>query len=273
MATSSEPLGFFDIPREIRDEIYRQYFSKRYRIPSNVAGGKIDYSMILLRKPRGPRTSSTPRYTRSSHSRILQISQRMRCEAEDILFHDCSFYLRLANPQLANAEPSDMCQTLADRITKLDVSILTTPEITYSDPILQRFIGGEIGPTYCSFSIQGNTSQSFRSTSLLKALLKKFVRYETVIVKLRVPYWITKQLPGEKLCQGRRKAYWPPMVPQYVTPTMTKAHQSLEEGRNKMRTYLESTLGPGAIFDEGSDEGSYNCVEFHPIVHSTRQRC
>lgn len=261
MATSSKPLGFFDLPREIRDEIYGVYFSRRYQISNNVAGGEIDNSMILLREPIDPHIVSPSPYPRSvSQSRIFQISQRMRCEAEEILFRECFFFL-----DLARARPSDLCQTLADRITKLEVSIVA--EATYSDPILQRFIGGEVGRTICSFEIFGDISSHFRSTSLLTALLKKFVRYETVIIKICVPNWITKQLPGGKLCQGRRKAYWPPMIPEYVTPPMTKLHRLLEKDRNKMRTDLESTLGPGEMFDEGS----YNCVEFHPIHHSTRK--
>ena len=218
--------------------------------------------MILLREPRYPHTSSSI-YPRSSQSRILQISQRMRCEAEEILFHDCFFYL-----DLANAIPLHMCQTLVDRITKLDVNIVAKSEATYSDSVLQRFIGGDIRRMFCSFTICGDTISPFRSTSLLKALLKKFVLYETVIVRLWVPEWITKQLPGTKLCQGRKKADWPPMVPQDVKFT-AKALRLLEEHRNKMRTDLESKLGPGEIFDEGS----HHCVEFHPIVHSTRQHC
>lgn len=179
-------------------------------------------------------------------------------KSEEVLFHDCCFdiYLGLVNP-------SDLCQALADRITKLEVDLVSRPEATYNNQIFQRFIGGEIGRIICSFRISENMDPDWRSTSLLKALLKKFVRYETVIIRLWVPEWITKQLPGKTLCQSRRKADWPPMVPQDVTP-ITKLLQVSEENRNKMRTDLESTLGPGEMFDEGS----WRCVEFHPIVHS-----
>lgn len=136
---------------------------------------------------------------------------------------------------------------------------------SYIDPILQRFIGGEVGRKLCSLTVSKDNLQCLRSTVFLRTLLTKLVRYETVIIRLLVPKHVTKQLPGEKICQGRRKADWPPMV-QYETPPNQEL-RLFEEYRNKMRRSLESTLGPGEMFDEGS----YHCVEFHPIVHSTRQ--
>ena len=46
MATTSERLGFFDLSREIRDEIYRLSFSKSYTLPAS--GSKFGLSDTMM---------------------------------------------------------------------------------------------------------------------------------------------------------------------------------------------------------------------------------
>lgn len=182
----------------------------------------------------------------------------MRCEAEEIFYKECSFHLDAAKPWPS----AELCQTLAYRITKLEVDLLGWSKSSFLDPILERFMGGELGRKFCSFTIPGDTCID---TSVFITLLEELYRYETLILRLSVPEAITKQLPGKELCQGRRKADWPPMV-QYDIFYFKKRLYWRQEHRNTMRKALESTLGPGEMFDEGS----YLCVEFHPMVYSTR---
>ena len=82
MAKASEIVGFFDIPCEARDEIYRHYFPSTYSIPGSRRCHEFRHSMVLLR----PQTFHDP-----SNSRILQVSQKMRFEAGHILYHDSVF--------------------------------------------------------------------------------------------------------------------------------------------------------------------------------------
>ena len=112
MARASERLGFFDLPREIRDEIYRLSFSKSYTLPDNGSNLGAHDTMILIRP-----TSDGP-----SETHILQISQRMRFEAEEILFHDSTFCL-----QLSKLNQHSLSRELADRFMNLciHISLLT----------------------------------------------------------------------------------------------------------------------------------------------------
>ena len=140
MATASEPLGFFDLPREIRDEIYRHSFSKSYTVPNNGRGHEIHDTMMLM----SMLTSGVP-----SESHVLQISQNMRFEAEEVLYHDSTFCLRISKSK--QTSPS---QELADRFINLCIdipaNIFTRCNRDYDYPVFERFGGSRARGKTCT---------------------------------------------------------------------------------------------------------------------------
>ena len=92
--------------------------------------------------------------------------------------------------------------------------------------------------------------------------LKTLVGFETVILAIDCPWCSFEPALCAEIPKGRRKAKWPLMKPienQWLS--------QWEEQREMLRAVLDSTLGPGEIYDVGLAR----CLEFHPLRHLSRQ--
>ena len=174
MARASERLGFFDLPREIRDEIYRLSFSESYTLPDNCGNLGVHDIMMLLRMP----TSDGP-----SDSHILQISQRMRLEAEEILFSDITFCLPLS---VSNRH--SLSRELADRFMNLCIhvsdGIFTRPTWEDDHQVLNMFSGSRVGGKRCTIKFFPGL---WLPDTRFFDVLKTFTGFETVRIQVSEP--------------------------------------------------------------------------------------
>lgn len=226
--------------------------------------GEIDNSIMLLREPVSPRC----RAPSSSESRILYISQKMRQEAEEILFHESVFFLISGYTRSSN-----ISQALVDRIAYLDIHTRSTqyptakkkPEILHIYSVFRKFSNIRIERKCCSDTIDEAIGFPVLSTRLFSTI-KGFIEFETVIIRVICPIQKFEGFSDEKLSRGSREAKWPPTQLQDDKDTMEMLWW-FGERRNAFKTGLESTLGLGETYDKGYDM----VVEFHPLHHSSRQ--
>ena len=216
MARASERLGFFDLPREIRDEIYRMSFSKSYTLPKNGGGLGGHGTMRLIRIT----TSGSP-----SESHILQISQRMRFEAEEILFNDSTFCLYLSESHYRG--PS---RELADRFMNLciyiPIRLSSRHNYNHNHQMLEMFGGSRVGRKICTINFFPHYLVSWVIDTRLFSVLKTFNGFETIRLQI---------LPSIKSAQQR--------------------HPWLLMGE-----LLECDLGDATPFEDSNISG----LEFHP---------
>jgi len=110
-------MTFFEFPREIRDEVYRQYFSTEYRVPE-IMDALLDSTKNLLRYPL-----DTPQHTnrRNAHrclkQNILDVSKTLRDEADDFLYRKRTFHF--STPGLCNL----ISQEAANRLQNVEIHI------------------------------------------------------------------------------------------------------------------------------------------------------
>ena len=215
MARTSERLGFFDLPREIRDEIYRLCFSKKYTLPDNGGGLGSSDVMMLIKRPnlRGP-----------SKSHILQISQRMRFEAEQILFTESIFCLRLSE-----SDRQSLSRELADRFMNLCIYIsarvFTHRTRDYDHRVLRMFGGSRVRGKICTVNFSPGL---WVPDTCLFNVLKTFTGFETVRIQL------SKAIPF-----GQRETW---RINCFI------------------RENLEYALGDAMAFEDSNTRG----LEFHP---------
>ena len=215
MARTSERLGFFDLPREIRDEIYRMSFSKSYTLPTNGGGLGSRDIMMLIRRP----TSGGP-----SESHILEISQRMRFEAEEILFNDSTFCLHISDliQQYLSRELADRFMTLCIYVPLI---LFTRNNYDYDHKVLNMFSGSRVGRKTCTIKFHpGN----WVPDTCLVSVLKTFTGFETVRVQISNPMPYSQE------------ETWPM--------------------QDYLRENLECTLGDAMAFEDSNTRG----LEFRP---------
>ncbi|KAM0797654.1 hypothetical protein BDR22DRAFT_433403 [Usnea florida] len=221
MARASERLGFFDLPREIRDEIYRLTFSKSYNLPIN--GGKLGAHDILL-------LIKTPSYGGPSASHILQVSRRLRFEAEEILFNDSTFRLRLS---LSKSSQHSLSRELADRLMNpciyMPHRISTRHHYDYNYQILEIFGGSRVGRKTCTIIFYPHSLVHWVTDTRLFSVLKTFTAYKTVRIQASGPSTLAQQ--------------W-----------------LLQDNIRSMGKVLEYDLGDAVAFEDGNTRG----LEFHP---------
>lgn len=124
MATSSKALSFFDLPREIRDEIYRHYFSGVYFVPEQCDIGD---AFTLLQGP--PISICAPK-----ERNILKVNEAVREEAEASLYRHASFRI------FPNAQR--LSQAVANRMLEIRFSPNSQPPSQYdawlASPAIRR---------------------------------------------------------------------------------------------------------------------------------------
>lgn len=235
MATVSERLGFFDLPREVRDEIYRLSFSKSYTSPAIGSNYELSDTMTLIRMPNfdGPSRSHIPRMPNSrrpSRSHILQISQQVRFEAEEILFHDSTFYLHLLKSN------QTLSRQLADRFIDLCIYIprraSTSDDRDYDHRVLEMFGGSRAGGKTCTIRFYPGSLEHWIPNTRLFSILKTFTGFETVRI----------QDPG------------------FIIFSDQEEIRRMEDNVRSMRDILEGGLGEAMGFKDSNMRG----LEFHP---------
>ena len=215
MARTSEGIGFFDLPREIRDEIYRMSFSKSYTLPTNGGGlGSGDVGMLM----------TTPNSGGPSESHILQISQRVRFEAEEILFNDSTFCLHISD-----LVQQHLSRELADRFMNLCIYIplimFRRNRYDYGHEVLNLFGGSRVGGKTCTIKFYASDGVP---DACWVSDLKTFTGFETVRVQISGPMPFSQ----EERC---------PM-------------------QDYLRENLECALGDAMAFEDSNTRG----LEFHP---------
>ena len=222
MARASERLGFFDLPREIRDEIYRMSFAKSYTLPDNCRGLSGHNTMRLIRIT----TSGSP-----SESHILQISQRMRFEAEEILFNESAFCLYLSDSH--HQGPS---RELADRFMNLCIytPIHISPHHNYNPnyQMLEMLGGSRVERKICTINFGPLCLVHWVTDKRLLSVLKNFNGFETIRLQI---------LPSIAVAE-----YKYPWLLQFIMRPMGELS--------------ECDLGDATPFEDGNISG----LDFHP---------
>ena len=220
MARASERLGFFDLPREIRDEIYRMSFSKSYTLRNGGSLGGHN-TIRLIRRP----TSGGP-----TESHILQISQRMSFEAEEILFSDGTFCLHLSE-----SDRQSLSRELADRFMNLCIyiplRIFYARNLGYNYQMLETFGGARVGRKTCTINFIPQFLEYWVPDTRLFSVLKTFTGFKTVRI----------QIPNHNMFSPGRT--W-----------------QMRDNMRPMRESLECALGHAIEFEDSNTRG----LEFHP---------
>ena len=237
MATASERLGFFELPREVRDEIYRLSFSKSYILRNNGSGLGVNDTMMLIsiRNPGGPLESYRlliPRnFTDPSEFHILHISQKVRFEAEEILYHDSTFCLHLWD-----SYHGTLSQELADRFINLCIYIphrdSTDHDRDFDHQVLKMFCGNRARGKICTIKFYPGTLVHWMPDTHLFSILKTFTGFKTVRIQFSDPY--------------------PPSTQQDL--------RRMQDNMRPMRELLERGLGDAMAFEDSNVRG----LEFHP---------
>lgn len=120
MKDISRSVTFFHLPREVRNEVYRQSFAADYRIPG------MRYTLPNSTKYLISYPLNAPMYTKGralrlslSHT-ILDVSRMLREEAEDFLYKNCTFHFY--TPSLADM----ISQQTADPFQSIEIEIVPT---------------------------------------------------------------------------------------------------------------------------------------------------
>ena len=229
VARASERLGFFDLPRELRDEIYQLSFSKSYNPPDNGGGLGIHDTAKLIRMP----SSGGP-----SESHILQISRRMRFEAEEILFNDSTFCLHLPG-----SGQQSLKRELADRFMNLCIYIPCRTLIRYNydddHQFLNMFSGSRVGGKTCTIKFGHGL---WVPDTCFFDVLKTFTGFETVRIQ------VSDLIPCDQQETWRIQDY------------LRLMKEDLECTLGHAMEFEDSNTGDAVVFGDGIVRG----LEFHP---------
>lgn len=194
------------LPPEIRNEIYRQYFSDTTLVPS--ASTEVKDIPTLLRKAQNTRGSILK--PQSGNVNILQISKTMAQEAEAVLFQECIFRFYLFTTSNTSSAPS---QELAKRMEHIELSICASDQNPYprSDavhpntihylsglagwgPILEKFTGRKVVRKRCRIRFQYWEREHHQlEVSAFFDAVEKTIGFELLTIQLDCPsYYIER---------------------------------------------------------------------------------
>jgi len=247
----TESRGWSDLPREMRDEIYYQYFSPRYTIPCYIGcqwgvddPKEIVEVEILIAEPEGP--------SKSAEANILHFPKPIPEEAEILLFKHSIFSFDA--PRYWNCPSAAISQDLADRMQHVEIYIdfyrspyknrFEEPDLVqYCEDVVDMFSGTQIPrESFWIICTPGDLEDlediPIPSVAcLLLAGIRRLDGFGVVVVEF---------------CRIRDLGRW-------------------EEMREEMEDRWVAGLGHGASFvneykyGEGSEEVEYNCrIEFYP---------
>lgn len=246
---------WFTLPREIRDEIYREVLCKRYLIhrPTRWKRGKAlcDNDRILFEFRR--RLWTCPGILWSGHIwmakrptfwakvALLLTSKAVCQEAIEMMYKESLFCVRVGEislwPHRMTPLPS---RQLLSRIQNLEVNtcVCTTMDYTASGTWFQKFNGSDTRRNSCriSFPCYHCLVCCEDHTHFFKAC-QSLVGFKTVTITLKQKY---KDVDGEEVLFERYNSI-----------------------REDFQAALEPHLGAGRCYDIGY----LFCLEFHPRKH------
>lgn len=275
------------IPPEIRNDIYRQSFSKTYLVPTMSAG--VCQTTSLLRKLQESRKA----YARPSANRVgvFGISKTMALEAEHIFYFECTFRFAIFNTSMMSSAPS---QHVADPMQNVEFSLnmisydefyyqewdlsgnvtvgidRTTSKCKGWELILAKFSGSEIKRKACRviFDHCSPKHHPLDTSTAFFSAVGGLCGFETLIIQLDCPSFNFKRISraaksslADPDIASERVVTWVDGNPYANRPS------PFDGMRKAIQRTLQAKLGPSTSYNNQCSR----FLEFHPRRHLIKQ--
>ena len=258
--------GFLDLPREIRDEVYRLLVRGDY-----IAAGQ---PPLGQRKPKNYRTTATT----GLELVVLRVSRSINKECMDIFYSESTFHFNMYQRSIEGRDTTALfaSREAIHRMMNIDIDIeMDDMEVYLDGPALDTL-----------FALNEERRQIW--TSLMRCITRAESRRNTICIRCRscspdittkMPRWMYTSLG--RLSQFRTVVVVlsPPLIVEvsdkgtsHGTDQSAEHLETLESNMELIKDCLQRTLGP-AVTGHTHHPGHLQyatTLEFHPQAHHSR---